>query len=55
MALEHGFSEFWVRYNLGALQLQAGKPEAGIANLLRARVLNPGHPGVEALIAGAGS
>jgi Flp pilus assembly protein TadD len=50
-ALAAGFSEFWVRYNLGALQLARGECDAARANLERATALDPDHSGPRQILA----
>ena len=47
VALEHGYYEFWVRYNRGSLHAQLGNIEQARADLLRAVELNPAHEGAK--------
>ena len=44
-ALEHGFDEFSVRYNLGCLYRKLGDPTNAVTQLRRACALRPGHSG----------
>ncbi len=44
-ALEHGFDEFSVRYDLGCLYRKMGNSKNAVAQLRRASALRPGHPG----------
>jgi tetratricopeptide (TPR) repeat protein len=43
LALEHGFNEFWVRYNRGSLYMELGNFEQARLDLERAVELNPEH------------
>jgi tetratricopeptide (TPR) repeat protein len=49
IALEQGFSEFWVRYNRGNLYLNMGNIKKARADIERAFQLDPVHPGVREL------
>ena len=42
-ALENGYDEFWIRYNRGLLFMDIGNKDAGVADLERAKKLNPEH------------
>jgi polysaccharide pyruvyl transferase CsaB len=50
LALEQGFSEFWVRFNRGSLYLESGNLPEAQADIERALELNPEHAGARELI-----
>lgn len=47
IALQKGFSEFWVRYNRAAAFLSKGELRKAKEDIERARQLNPEHSGVK--------
>ncbi len=49
IALEQGFSEFWVRFNRSDLYLYMGKLKEARADIKRALKLNSEHPGIREL------
>jgi glycosyltransferase involved in cell wall biosynthesis len=51
LALEHGFDEFWVRYNRGSLHAKLGNLEQARADLKRALELKPDHEGAKQMLA----
>lgn len=50
LALKHGFDEFWVRYNRGALYAELGDVEQARSDLKRAVALNPDHEGARQVL-----
>lgn len=54
-ALEAGFSPFWVLYNRGSLHARLGRRAEAVADLKKARKLDPKHRGVTKVLASLGA
>ncbi len=50
LALQRGFSEFWIRYNRGALYIELGDRDRACQDLRRAIELDPRHEGTQKLL-----
>lgn len=50
LALQHGFEEFWVRFNRGSLLWSMGRRDSALVDLQRAAELQPNHKGPQEVL-----